>query len=463
MAYETTASRNKNPFLPSFLPEFLRGSFVHLSGYSRCYAAFVLRNCGRKQVRILGGKRVVFVPGYARDVGARRQRRRDYGEPAFLNALKQLWALSDGLCGKRLVAFIREVLPHLAQQGALKIAQERVHERLLTVSAATVDRLLATTKRQMQLKGRHTTRPGTLLKYHIPIRTFADWNEQQPGFCEVDLVAHDGGSAFGDYCHTLDLTDVATGWTETDAVKNKARSHVFASLQQIRTRLPFPLLGIDSDNGSEFINAHLQRYCQDEHITFTRSRPYRKNDNCYVEQKNYSVVRRSVAYYRYDTPKQQALLNELYRRLRLYTNFFQPVMKIKEKLRRGSRVTRRYDAPQTPYRRLLAHPQVAQELKDALTCTYNRLNVIVLKRELNHLQMLLFRSALQAGPPPQPPGSLPPPEHPLRGRRYGRGALPTQPKIWPLANADVGEITVDFHQNNHNTANQLIRNSTNDE
>lgn len=425
----------------------LLNQFVHLTGYSRCYAAFVLRNCGKKQMRIVAGKRVVFIPGYARCPGAPRHREKEYGQPAFLQALQKLWALSDGLCGKRLVAFIREVLPHLAQQGALKVVQEQLYQQLLTVSAATADRLLATTKHRIQLKGRCTTRPGTLLKFHIPIRTFADWNEQQPGFCEVDLVAHDGGSAFGDYCHTLDLTDIASGWTETQAVKNKARSHVFAALQQIRSKLPFPLLGIDSDNGSEFINAHLQRFCQDEHITFTRSRPYRKNDNCYVEQKNYSVVRRTVGYYRYDSPKHLALLNELYQRLRLYTNFFQPVMKLKEKLRRGSKVSRRYDAPLTPYRRLLAHPLLDQQCKLALSNTYEKLNVLALKRNINHLQMLLFRTAIQAGPPPQPPTWVPSPDHPLRGRRYGRGALPT---IKPPPTASHAAMRLDLLNINHN-------------
>jgi len=192
-----------------------------------------------------------------------------------------------------------------------------------------------------------------LLKHHIPIRTFADWNEQCPGFCEADLVAHDGGAAFDEYCQTLTLTDIATGWTETAALKNKAQIHVFAGLQELRSRLPFPLLGIDSDNGSEFINNQLLRYCQDQHITFTRSRPLRKNDNCFVEQKNYSIVRRSVGYYRYDTPKQLNLLRSLYARLRLYNNFFLPGMKLKEKVRSGSKLTRRYDQPQTPYRRIL--------------------------------------------------------------------------------------------------------------
>lgn len=216
--------------------------FVQLTGYTRCYAAFVLRNCGRKQLRILaGGKRVIFVPGHARPRGTRRARRGTYGSAVFLDALKRLWALSDGLCGKRLTAFIREIVPHLECLGALKVADEQVREQLIRVSAATVDRLLAQAKRQTRLKGRSTTRPGTLLKHHIPVGTFADWNDVRPGFCEVDLVAHDGGSAFGDYCHTLNLTDVATGWTEMEAVKNKAQCNVFEGLKEIRSFSSLPV------------------------------------------------------------------------------------------------------------------------------------------------------------------------------------------------------------------------------
>lgn len=393
--------------------------FVELTGYTRCYAAFVLRACGNRQVRMIGTKRVIFVPGHARARGTPRQRRRGYGTKVFLGALRRLWSLSDGLCGKRLVVFIREVVPHLEHQGALQVADETVRTQLLSVSAATVDRLLAKTKRETLAKGRSLTRPGTLLKHHIPVRTFADWEDVRPGFCEIDLVAHDGGSAFGDYCHSLNLTDVASAWTETFAVQNKAQIHVFAGLQQIRTQMPFSLLGLDSDNGSEFINMHLARYCEAEHITFTRSRPYKKNDNCYVEQKNYSIVRRTVAYYRYDTPAQLQLLNAIYRILRLYANFFLPVMKLQEKSRSGSKLSRRYDTPQTPYKRLLGHPRVPQEVKDKLIAQYQTLNVVALKRELNHLQHMLFHSAINAGPPPPPPRPpcyppYPPPQHPWR-------------------------------------------------
>lgn len=431
--------------------------FVQLTGYTRCYAAFVLRNCGRKQVRTVAGQRVIFIPGHARPAGSKRQRRGLYRSKRFLEALRRFWALSDGLCGKRLTVFIREVLPLVERQGTLVLADPTVREQLLHVSPATADRLLAKTKRQSSLKGRSTTRPGTLLKHHIAVRTFADWNDVQPGFCEADLVAHDGGSAIGDYCHSLNLTDVATAWNETIAVQNKAQSHVFKGLEILRTRLPFPLLGLDCDNGSEFINVHLLRYCETEHITFTRSRPYKKNDNCYVEQKNYSIVRRTVAYYRYDTPTQLALLNALYRTLRLYTNFFQPVMKLKEKVRTGSKLTRRYDHPQTPYARLLAHPCIAQAIKDQLTAQYNTLNVVALKRELNRLQQALFRSAIAAPPPPALP-RIPPypgPEHPWRDNTHTLKSVRTLAAAPP---PEEHQAQLDLLENIHHTPNQTEQN-----
>ncbi len=424
--------------------------FVALTGYTRCYAAFVLRTCGTRQIRTIQKQRVRFVPGHARARGTPRQRRRAYGGQVFLDTVKRLWALSDGLCGKRLVVFIRETVPHPEQQGALTLGNDHLRRQLLSVSAATLDRLLASIKRQSRLKGRSTTRPGSLLKHHIPVRTFADWNDVRPGFCEADLVAHDGGSAFEDYCHSLNLTDVATAWTETIAVQNKAQIRVFEGLKQLRAQMPFPLLGLDSDNGSEFINSQLARYCQAQQITFTRSRPYRKNDNCYVEQKNYSIVRRTVAYYRYDTPEQRALLNAIYRTLRLYTNFFQPVMKLRQKVRAGSKLTRRYDTPQTPYKRLLAHPSVPQEVKDNLTLQYNTLNVVALKRELQHLQQALFTSAIKAGPPPLPPRFpfYPGPDHPWRNTAQ------TLQHQRPQRVSLVSNTTVDLLQKNHHTPTQ---------
>jgi hypothetical protein len=313
----------------------------------------------------------------------------------------------------------------------LLIPQAAIREQLMSVSAATIDRILAKTKRESRLKGRSLTRPGMLLKHQIPVRTFADWDDVRPGLCETDLVGHDGGSAYGDFCSTLTLTDVATTWTETEAAKNKARSNVLPAIKAARAKLPFDLLGLNTDNGSEFMNAHLIQYCEEEHLTFTRSRPYRKNDNCYVEQKNNSIVRHLVGYYRYDSPEQLELLRKLYRVARLYTNFFLPVMKLKEKVRHGSKLTRRYDEPQTPYKRVLAHPQIPEQVKINLTRQYESLNVVELKRVLNRLQQALFRSAIEAGPPPQLPSHVRilSPDHPWRkGGTLTRKNHPKQPE-----------------------------------
>ena len=214
-----------------------------------------------------------------------------------------------------------------------------------------------------------------------------------PGFCEMDLVAHDGGNPRGDYCQTLDVVDVSTAWTETEAVKNKARTWVFAAFTDIRTRLPFPLLGIDSDNGGEFINHHMVCYCEREKITLTRSRPAHKNDNCYVEQKNWTLVRKTVGYLRYDTEEELSLLNQLYAIVRLYTNFFLPVTKCVSKVRRGSKVIKHYDAPQTPLMRVLASPCIDDSVKQSLKKQNETLNPAALKREITTLQDQLMEIA----------------------------------------------------------------------
>src|SRR5260370_1149149 len=221
------------------------------------------------------------------------------------------------------------------------------------MSASTNDRMLRPERQKYQLTGRAHTRPGNLLKHQIPLRTFSEWDEERPGFLEIDMVRHDGGVIDSLHAFTLNATEVATGWTVCVPLKNKAQCWSFAGLQQIRAKLPFSLLGIDSDNGSEFINESFFTYCQDQHITFTRSRPYRKNDSCFVEKKNYSVVRRAVGYQRCDTEEQLRLLAALYQPLELYTNFFQPSMKLPSKERDGARVTKKYDRARTPYQRVL--------------------------------------------------------------------------------------------------------------
>jgi hypothetical protein len=358
---------------------------------------------------------------------ARPPRPRIYG-PEVLDPLRKIWATLNGPAGKRLAPFMPEIVEALERCGEIRLEPE-VRGKLLRVSASTIDRLLAAERRRLQVRGRSGTKPGSLLKRQVPIRTFAEWDDARPGFCEVDLVAHDGGNPLGEFCQTLDLTCVATGWTEVRAVPNKAQRWCFEALLDIERQLPFPLLGIDSDNGSEFINHQLIRYCTERSITFTRSRPYRKNDNCFVEQKNWPVVRQQVGYARYDTAAELEVLRELYGHLRSYVNFFQPQMRLVHKTRRGAKVTKRYDLARTPYQRLLASPEVAPEGKAELTRTYLRLNPAELKRRLTASQdklLELNRTKTEQGKEVSNP-----PDHPFKEtfswRERSRTSLMRQP------------------------------------
>jgi hypothetical protein len=337
----------------------------------------------------------------------RQPRQRIYGEEVLV-PLRIVWATLGGPSGKRLAPFMSEAVQALERHGELSLGPQ-VRAKLLRMSSATIDRALAPERARLQVRGRSGTKPGSILKRQIPIRTFAQWDELRPGFCEVDLVAHDGGSPYGEFCQTLDLTCVATGWTEPRALQNKAQRWVHEAIEQVREELPFPLLGLDCDNGSEFINMHLFRYCAEHAITFTRSRPYRKNDNCYVEQKNWPVVRQQVGYARYDTSAELEALRELYRVLRLYVNFFQPQMKLVSKTRHGATVTKHFDQARTPLQRVLASPDVSQEIKDALRATYLELNPAQLKRDLATCQARLLRltthkpaNQKEVKPPPGP-------------------------------------------------------------
>ena len=302
-----------------------------------------------------------------------------------LAALRKAWAVLDCPCGKRLVGVMEETLDAMLRFGELDITGE-ARGKLLAMSASTCDRLLKGDREKvLMLRGKSTTKPGTLLRSQIPVRTFADWDEQAAGFMEIDLVAHCGESTRGEYVNTLDMTDVATGWTETRAVVNKAAVHVRDAVQEVRRQLPFPLLGIDSDNGSEFINGILYTYCNDERITFTRSRPNRKNDCCYVEGKNWHVVRRLIGYARYEGWEAVELLNEIYARLRLFTNFFSPQQKMVEKVRDGAKVTKRYDKPKTPYRRIMDDENIDPDIKARLGRQYLSLNPVTIRKEILEL------------------------------------------------------------------------------
>lgn len=352
--------------------------FVELTGHNRAYAARILLATPKERPR----------------KQATRKRPRVYG-PEVLLPLRKIWATLDTACGKRIAPALPEMCEVMERFGELSLS-DGVRAKLHSISAATIDRLLAPDRASVTLHGRAMTKPGTLLKSQIPIRTWADWDDSRPGFVEIDLVGHEGGNPNGDFCQTLDVTCVVTGWTETRAVKNKAQVWVFAALERIAGALPFPVLGIDSDNGSEFINKHLVRYCDANKITFTRSRVGNKNDGCHVEQKNWSVVRRNVGYSRYDTPEELEVLNELYAVLRLHTNFFMPSMTLLSKTREGARVTRCHSAAATPYARVVASDDIDGNAKERLREHYAALNPVALKREIWRLQQrLLELSALK--------------------------------------------------------------------
>jgi hypothetical protein len=322
----------------------------------------------------------------------RSGRNRKYGQDVRL-ALEWLWPLMDYAGGRRLCAGMDDMLDALIRFGEFPF-EENIACLLREMSPSTADRLLKRAKDSIKLKGRSTTKPGTLLKKDIPIRLGTQWDENIPGFIEVDLVAHCGWTTAGEYVNTLDATDIYTGWTETRAVINKAQKHVFEALKSIRANLPFDLLGIDSDSGSEFINNELYRYCKEEGILFTRSRPYMKNDSCHVEQKNWHVIRRNIGYGRYEGADAVRVMNEYYALLRLHTNFFMPHTKLISKSRDGARVRKQYETPKTPYKRLLEDEDIPQETKDRLMETYLSINPAELKRGMDKLLGTLAKMAL---------------------------------------------------------------------
>lgn len=312
-----------------------------------------------------------------------------------LSTLRKVWALLDCPCGKRLVPVMEETLDAMLRFGEIDIAAE-TYDKLLQISASTCDRLLKHDRDKVfMLRGKSTTKPGTLLRSQIPVRTFADWDEGALGFMEIDLVAHCGTSTRGDYVNTLDMTDVSSGWTETRAVLNKAAVHTKDAIESIRRELPFPLLGIDSDNGAEFINSILYAYCKDERISFTRSRPNKKNDCCYVEGKNWHVVRKLVGYDRYEGWDAVDLLNEIYARLRLFTNFFSPQQKLVEKVRDGAKVRKRYDEAKTPYRRIMEDEDADPGIKKRLERQYLSINPVTIRREILELVQELRKLAVR--------------------------------------------------------------------
>jgi hypothetical protein len=302
----------------------------------------------------------------------------------IVSPLTKLWGISNFASGKRLVGMIPQYVETLVRDKELFLT-EKQQDLLLSVSAATIERLIKPERRKVFGRGKTTTKPGTLLKHQIPIHVFTRWDDRKPGFGEIDLVAHCGVTVRGHFAYTLDFIDLDTNWNECVAFLGKGENAAMGAVQIIRKRLPFSLLGIDSDNGEEFINWELYRWCTKEKITFTRCREYHKNDQAHIEEKNWSVVRRYTGYKRFDTQEQVDLLNRLYGQLRLYFNFFQATLKLERKERIGGKVKRIYPKAKTPYKRVLEHPDIPEKNKDKLKKQYETLNPAKLLRAIQEI------------------------------------------------------------------------------
>jgi hypothetical protein len=322
----------------------------------------------------------------------RRPRLPVYDE-AVREALILLWEASDRVCGKRLKPLLPLLVTALERHGHLTL-DVTVRARVLAASAATLDRMLRSTR--ASVSGQRVRRRAVpAVQKNVPVRTFAEWEDSLPGDMEADLVSHGGDSAIGSFVHTLTLTDVASGWTECVALVVRDGALVAAALEQLRQTMPFPLRGFDTDNGGEFMNETVAAYCHTHGIPCTRSRPYHKNDQAWIEQKNGSVVRRLVGYRRLEGLAAAAALSRLYAASRLFVNFFQPSFKLASKTRVGAKVRKTYHAPETPYARLLVNAAVTDEMKDRLRAVAIQLDPLRLLEEIRSVQHHL--AALAAG------------------------------------------------------------------
>ncbi|NOH01246.1 MAG: DDE-type integrase/transposase/recombinase [Chloroflexi bacterium] len=375
--------KSKRELVETVRPRYLKASkpekqkildeFICATGYHRKYAIRVLKN--QKQVQNhLKRKTKTYKPVYAGEV---------------VQVLEQIWEIYGQICSKRLQPFLPEALRTLERCQEIELSKD-TKDLLLKISSASMDRCLRPVRVQPR-RGLSTTKPGSLLKQQIAVRTFTAWSDEQPGFMEIDLVAHCGSTTEGQYLNTLTCTDVCTGWTDVTGLLHRSQETVCHALHLMRQRLPFPLLGMDSDNGGEFINELLYNYCLTEKVTFTRSRPYQKNDQAHVEQKNWSVVRHTVGYDRWETEQELALLESIYDDLRLYINFFQPSFKLIAKERVGNKTLKRYDPAKTPYQRVLERKDVSLEAKARLMSLYLQLNPAELRRRIDRQTAKLWK------------------------------------------------------------------------
>ena len=369
------ARQSKREYLRSIHKRYRQGQrkektamleeFCRVCGYNRKYAIWLLS----RPLSSAAARRVVT------------RRSATYSQAA-IGVLAKVWEASGYLCSQRLKAAMPQWLPWIKEHFEVNAELEK---ELLAISARQMDRRLFPHKRTVKRRLYGTTRPGSLLKHMIPIKT-DHWEVTLPGYLEIDLVSHSGASAAGEFIYTLDCVDIATGWVERQAVMGKGQLGIVAALKEIEQRLPFPLRGIDSDNGSEFINTHLFNFCQQRpkarSVQFTRSRPYKKDDNAHVEQKNWTHVRKLLGWDRYDTLAALKIINQLYQQLRIFQNLFQPSMKLSRKIRKGSRVMRRYDQPSTPFERVVKSSEKTQQIQ-ALKSTLHNTDPFELSRHID--------------------------------------------------------------------------------
>lgn len=335
--------------------------------------------------------RKIRLGNYLKVGQVKKKRQTRYGGPVKA-ALVACWRIFDYPCGQRLEPLLKTEVDRLRKLGELKCSNETA-KKLKEITSSTIDLKLKHQKEIERLNRKYCQKDNPLLYQKIPVKVSAEWNRQEFGNIQIDLVEHCGQSARGEYLCTLSATDIATGWWEGEAVMGRGQLNTVSGLDRINRRFPLSWQAVHSDNGREFINAHLFNYTQEQKIAFSRSRPYKKNDNCFVEQKNKTHVKRYVGWLRYDTAKEQRILNSLYRNeLRLFKNFFQPQIKLKEKVRIDGKLHRRYHKGQTPYQAIMANPRVPQATKQVLKRTYSKLNPAQLKRTIDDKLNMLVKT-----------------------------------------------------------------------
>lgn len=354
--YQKSSKLNKTKILDEF---------CKICDYNRKYAIQLLNSKNDKNIKNL----------------SKRGRKKEYDQPLILEVIKDIWIKTNLPCSKRLSASIPLWLPFCEREFSLSTG---IKEKILTISPATIDRLLKPYRSHYKKKGLSTTKPGSILKKHIPVKT-NQWDEFQPGYLEADTVAHCGTSTEGTFVYTINCVDIATFWTEQRAVWGKGEKGVIDAIKNIENNLPFELKGFDCDNGSEFLNWHLYRYLTNrkQSVQFTRSRAYHKNDNAHVEEKNWTHIRQYLGYQRFDKNVLVDMLNNLYiHEWNLYFNFFTTSFKLIEKYRKGSKIIKKWDKPKTPYQRIIESENISQEVKDKLTKQFLTLNPIALQKSM---------------------------------------------------------------------------------